>query len=138
MSYCGICHSDISMIDNAWDISVYPLVPGHEVIGTIAALGEHVSGLHEDQLVGLGWHSGYCGECTPCKNGDQNLCFNAAGTIVSLHGGFADKVRAQANSVVPLPHGIDLKSAGPMLCGGITVFNPLVQFDVKPTDRVAP
>ncbi|MBT8127901.1 MAG: NAD(P)-dependent alcohol dehydrogenase [Gammaproteobacteria bacterium] len=137
VNYCGICHSDISMIDNAWDISVYPLVPGHEVIGTIAALGEHVSGLHEDQVVGLGWHAGYCGECTPCKNGDQNLCSNAAGTIVSRHGGFADKVRAQANSVVPLPHGIDLTSAGPMLCGGITVFNPLVQFDVKPTDRVA-
>lgn len=137
VKYCGICHSDISMIDNAWDNASYPLVPGHEVIGSIAAVGEHVTGLNTGQLVGLGWFAGFCGECTPCKTGDQNLCANSVGTIVDHHGGFADKVRAQANSVVPLPHGIDLASAGPMFCGGITVFNPLVQFGVKPTDHVA-
>lgn len=87
--------------------------------------------------VGLGWHSGYCGECGSCLSGDQNLCAGAKGTIVARHGGFADKVRADASSVVVIPEGMDLESAGPLFCGGITVFNPLVQFDVKSTDKVA-
>ena len=115
----------------------YPLVAGHEIIGKISATGSNVGNLDEGMTVGLGWHSGYCGHCPSCKTGDQNLCSSAEGTIVARHGGFADKVRAKASSVVVIPEGMDLKSAGPLLCGGITVFNPLVQFDVKSTDKVA-
>jgi alcohol/geraniol dehydrogenase (NADP+) len=135
--HCGICHSDLSMIDNEWGISQYPLVAGHEIIGKVAATGSNVQNLEEGMTVGLGWHSGYCGHCHSCKTGDQNLCQAAQGTIVAHHGGFADKVRAEAVSVIEIPEGIDLASAGPLLCGGITVFNPLVQFDVKSTDKVA-
>ena len=135
--YCGICHSDLSMIDNEWGMSEFPLVAGHEVVGTIAATGSQVKHLETGMTVGLGWHSGYCGECLSCKTGDQNLCAGAEGTIVARHGGFADTVRADASSVVVIPEGMDLASAGPLFCGGITVFNPLVQFDVKSTDRVA-
>lgn len=135
--YCGICHSDLSMINNDWGISAYPLVAGHEVVGKISKTGAQVEGLSPGQAVGLGWHSGYCGHCTPCQTGDQNLCSEAQPTIVAHHGGFAEKVRAQASSVVPIPEGVDLESAGPLFCGGITVFNPLVQFDVKSTDKVA-
>lgn len=136
VEHCGICHSDVSMLNNDWGITEYPLVPGHEVIGTIAEVGEGVSNLKVGQRVGLGWHAGYCMTCDPCLSGDHNLCANAEATIVGHHGGFADKVRASATSVVILPEGIDAKSAGPLFCGGITVFNPLVQFDVKPTARV--
>jgi len=135
--YCGICHSDLSMIDNEWGMTQYPIVAGHEVIGTIAAVGSNVENLEEGMTVGLGWHAGYCGHCSSCKTGDQNLCATAEGTIVGRHGGFADKVRAEASSVVAIPEGMDLESAGPLLCGGITVFNPMVQFDIKPTDKVA-
>lgn len=135
--YCGICHSDLSIIDNDWGMTEYPVVPGHEVVGTIAKLGAGVKHLSVGQVVGLGWHSGYCNECTQCHNGDQNLCATSQPTIVGHHGGFADKVRAAANSVVVIPEGVDLESAGPLFCGGITVFNPLVQFDIKPTDKVA-
>lgn len=135
--YCGICHSDVSMIDNEWGQSQYPLVAGHEVIGKVAAIGNAVTNLKEGTTVGLGWHCGYCGHCDSCKTGDQNLCPSAQPTIVEHHGGFADKVRADASSVIVIPDGIDLESAGPLLCGGITVFNPLVQFDVKSTDKVA-
>jgi uncharacterized zinc-type alcohol dehydrogenase-like protein len=85
----------------------------------------------------LGWHSDYCHHCSSCGSGDHNLCATAQGTIVGRHGGFADKVRANAASVVALPEGMDAKTAGPLFCGGITVFNPLVQFDIKPTDKVA-
>lgn len=137
VDYCGICHSDISMLDNEWGMSAYPLVAGHEVVGRISALGEGVTHLQKGQLVGLGWHAGYCQTCASCGSGDHNLCNKAEGTIVGRHGGFADKVRAKAASVVPLPEGMDAKTAGPLFCGGITVFNPLVQFDIKPTDKVA-
>lgn len=135
--YCGICHSDLSMINDEWGMSQFPLVAGHEVIGTVAAMGSNVHGLEKGTTVGLGWHSGYCGQCASCRSGDQNLCATAEGTIVARHGGFADKVRAEASSVVAIPEGLDLESAGPLFCGGITVFNPLVQFDVEPTHRVA-
>ncbi|BDS05028.1 alcohol dehydrogenase [Oceaniferula spumae] len=135
--HCGICHSDVSMIENEWGLSKYPLVGGHEVVGKVSATGSNVQDLETGTVVGVGWHSGYCGHCHPCKNGDQNLCADAQGTIIEHHGGFADKVRADATSVVVIPEGMDLESTGPLLCAGITVFNPLVQFDVKSTDKVA-
>jgi uncharacterized zinc-type alcohol dehydrogenase-like protein len=125
------------MIDNEWGLTDYPLVAGHEVIGKIAATGAAVQNLSAGTIVGLGWHAGYCGHCHSCKTGDQNLCTDAKSTIVAHHGGFADKVRADASSVVVIPDGIDLPSAGPLLCGGITVFNPIIQFGVKSTDKVA-
>jgi len=134
--YCGICHSDLSMINNEWGNSRYPLVPGHEVVGVIAQTGSSVTHLEKGQFVGLGWHSGFCNQCTPCQSGDKNLCANEQGTIVGHHGGFADKVRAQSDSVVPLPDGLYVVSAGPLFCGGITVFNPLVQFNLEPSARV--
>ncbi len=137
VEHCGICYSDISMVNDEWGMSAYPLVPGHEVSGTIAAVGDGVEGLAVGRRVGLGWHAGYCMRCASCMSGDHNLCAEAQGTIIEHHGGFADRVRASAASVVPIPDGLDPGSAGPMLCGGITVFNPLVQFDVKPTDEVA-
>lgn len=134
---CGICHSDLSMLDNEWGMTQYPIVPGHEVVGKIAEVGEQINNLKIGQTVGLGWHAGYCNECSLCHAGDHNLCANSQPTIIGHHGGFADKVRADANSVVPIPDGVDLDSAGPLFCGGITVFNPLVQYNVKPTDKAA-
>lgn len=135
--YCGICHSDLSVIDSEWGASHYPVVAGHEVVGKIGKVGSEVNKLKVGQVVGLGWHAGYCNECPLCHAGDNNLCANAQATIIGHFGGFADKVRAASNSVVPIPDGIDLASAGPLFCGGITVFNPLVQFGIKPTDKVA-
>lgn len=136
VEHCGICHSDLSMIDNEWGLSTYPLVPGHEVVGTINAVGTGVTHLEVGQRVGLGWQSGYCMTCGTCMDGDHNLCAQAEATIIGRHGGFADKVRADAASVIPLPEGLDPASAGPLFCGGITVFNPLVQFNLSPTARV--
>ncbi|ASP38568.1 alcohol dehydrogenase [Bacterioplanes sanyensis] len=136
VEYCGICHSDLSMINNEWGMSQYPLVPGHEVAGKIAAVGAHVNHLAVGDRVGLGWHSSYCGDCNTCLDGDHNLCSDAQGTIVGHHGGFADKVRAQATSVVKLPDELPSEVAGPLFCGGITVYNPMRQFDLKPTARV--
>lgn len=134
---CGICHSDLSMLDNEWGFTQYPFVPGHEVVGTISALGSDVNNFKIGERVGLGWHSGYCLKCQTCHSGDHNLCSSAQPTIAGRHGGFADKVRAQATAVVSLPDSLNPDKAGPLFCGGITVFNPLVQFDIKPTSKVA-
>ncbi len=133
---CGICHSDLSMLEDAWGMTHFPFVPGHEVIGTISAVGDRVSHLAVGDRVGLGWHAGYCMTCDQCLDGHHNLCANAEPTIVSRHGGFADKVRAQAASVAKLPDELDAKKAGPLLCGGMAVFNPLVQLDLSPTGSV--
>ncbi|MBA4186863.1 MAG: alcohol dehydrogenase [Planctomycetaceae bacterium] len=136
VSHCGICHSDLSMLDNDWGMTGYPLVPGHEVVGTVSAAGSRVKTLKPGDRVGLGWYSKSCMTCRQCMRGDHNLCPTAEQTIVGRHGGFANKVRASAEWATPLPTGIDPVKAGPLFCGGITVFNPLVQFDVKPTHRV--
>lgn len=136
VEFCGICHSDLSMLDNEWGMTAYPFVPGHEVVGTIAAVGSQVTKLEVGQRVGLGWFSRSCMTCEWCLSGNQNLCPTAEGTIVGRHGGFADKVRAHWAWAVPLPAGVTPANAGPLFCGGITVFNPIVQLDIKPTDRV--
>lgn len=135
--YCGLCHSDVSMLDNEWGLSEYPLVPGHEVVGRISAIGKAARMFAVGQNVGLGWHAGYGDNCSSHDGTDLHLRDTAQPTIVGRHGGFADKVRAKANSVFAIPDGINLKSAGPLFCGGTTVFNPLVQYDIKPTSKVA-
>ena len=136
VQYCGICHSDLSMLDNEWGISAYPFVPGHEVIGTISAVGSGVSTLKVGDTVGVGWFAGSCLSCERCMGGDHNLCGAAEQTIVGRYGGFASHIRCNAEWAIPLPASLSTLAAGPLFCGGATVFNPLVQFDVKPTDRV--
>ncbi|WP_144395360.1 NADPH-dependent aldehyde reductase Ahr [Pleionea sediminis] len=136
VEYCGLCHSDLSMLDNEWGMTEYPFVPGHEVAGVISATGSNVTHLNVGDRVGLGWHAGYCNTCYSCHSGDHNLCGSAQGTIIGRHGGFADKVRAQATSVVKLPDSLSTELAGPLFCGGITVFNPMKQFELEPTAKV--
>lgn len=136
VEHCGICHTDLSMLENAWDMTTFPFVPGHEVTGTVAAVGEHVTHVAVGDHVGLGWHAGYCMTCPQCLDGHHNMCPTVSNTIVGRHGGFADHVRAQGVSVVKLPEGVDSSKAGPLFCGGVTVFNPLVQFEICPTSRI--
>lgn len=137
VEYCGLCHSDLSMIHNEWGNARFPLVPGHEVVGRIIAVGPDVpKNLEVGATVGLGWFSESCMSCVHCLGGDQNLCQTAEQTIVSRHGGFAEQVRCHWAWATVLPEALDPAKAGPLFCGGITVFNPMVQFGVRPTDRV--
>lgn len=136
VEYCGMCHSDLSMIDNDWGLAAYPLVPGHEVVGRVVALGAQVKGLRQGQQVGVGWTSSSCMHCSPCIGGDQHLCATAQPTIVGHHGGFADRVRAHWAWAIPLPAGVSPEKAGPLFCGGITVFHPILEYGIKPTSRV--
>jgi uncharacterized zinc-type alcohol dehydrogenase-like protein len=133
---CGICHSDISAIDNSWGASKYPMVAGHEVIGEIIGVGSNVS-LHKiGNRVGLGWHSGYCHDCEHCDAGDHNFCSSTNKTVFSQYGGFAEQVTADEVSVIPIPNGLNHEDAGPLLCGGITVFTPIVEFNINKDHKV--
>jgi uncharacterized zinc-type alcohol dehydrogenase-like protein len=136
VEHCGICHSDLSMLDNEWGLTRFPFVPGHEIVGIVESIGDHAKGISVGQRVGLGWYAGSCMTCEWCKSGNHNLCPSAEGTIVGRQGGFADRVRADAAWVISLPEPFETQAVGPLFCGGITVFNPIVQFNVKPTDRV--
>lgn len=136
VTHCGICHSDLSMLDNEWGMSQYPLVPGHEAVGTVVALGEQAKGLKLGQRVGIGWSAYSCLHCPECLAGDHNLCATNQGTIVGRHGGFADRLRCQWTWVRPLPDAMDLAKTGPLLCGGITVFTPFLAYAIPSTARV--
>ena len=139
VNYCGICHSDLSMLDNEWGFSKYPFVPGHEIVGTVVAVGDHAKNVKVGDRVGLGWFSGSCMACPQCLSGNHNLCTDPSGreeTILGRHGGFADRIRCHWVWATPLPTTLDHAKLGPLFCGGLTVFNPMVQFGIKPTDRV--
>ncbi|MFK7799937.1 MAG: NAD(P)-dependent alcohol dehydrogenase [Aureispira sp.] len=136
IAYCGLCHSDLSMINNDWRTTTYPLVPGHEIVGEVVAVGAAVKQVKIGDKVGVGWFSASCMSCQECMEGVHHLCATAEETIVGRHGGFADYVRAHWSWAIPLPEEIDMSKAGPLLCGGITVFNPIIMAGVKPTDTV--
>ena len=136
VQYCGICHSDLSMLNNDWGITQYPFVPVHEAIGKISATGRAATSVHIGQTVGLGWNAGSCLHCRQCLTGNHNMCQSLEQTIVGRHGAFATKVRCHWCWATPIPEGIDLAKAGPLLCGGITVFNPLLECGVLPTHKV--
>jgi len=136
VKYCGLCHSDLSVLNNDWGMSVYPYVPGHEVVGEITALGEQAKGLQVGQIACIGWNAGSCMHCPQCVAGNNHLCGEAIPTIIGHMGGFGERVRAQWQWVFPLPAGMDAGFAGPLLCGGITVFSPFILNNIKPTDHV--
>lgn len=132
---CGLCHSDVSVLNNEWGISSYPAVLGHEVIGRISAVGSAAKGLKVGQRVGIGWTAGSCMYCKQCLSGNHNLCSQAQATIVGHRGGFASHVRSHWAWTIPLPENLKFADAGPLLCGGITVFNPIATY-AKPTSHV--
>jgi alcohol/geraniol dehydrogenase (NADP+) len=136
VTHCGICHSDLSMLDNEWGMSQFPLIPGHEAVGTVLALGESVKSLKVGQRVGVGWTAYSCLSCRECLSGHHNLCATNQGTIVGRHGGFADRLRVQWTWARPIPDALDLSKTGPLLCGGVTVFTPFLAYDISPTARV--
>jgi alcohol/geraniol dehydrogenase (NADP+) len=136
VEYCGICHSDLSILNNEFGFTQYPFVPGHEAVGVITGKGDHVPKLEVGQTVGLGWYSGSCMACSRCLAGDHNHCTSVEQTIIGRHGAFATHVRCHWVWATPIPQNIDHRSAGPLFCGGITVFNPIIQHDISPLARV--
>jgi len=135
VEHCGLCHSDLSVLNDEWGISQYPAILGHEVIGRVTAIGPNAKGLTVGQRVGVGWTSRSCMHCHQCMSGRHHLCPQVQFTIVGHRGGFATHIRAHWAWTIPLPEQLNFTESGPLLCGGITVFSPLAMF-AKPTDRV--
>jgi uncharacterized zinc-type alcohol dehydrogenase-like protein len=136
ISHCGVCHSDVHLIDNDWGISKYPFIPGHEIIGTVVAVGSHVSDRAVGERVGIGWQADSCGVCEWCRRGEEHLCAKAQPTCVGRNGGFADRIRVNSRFAVPVPTTLESENAAPLLCAGITVYSPLRNHGVRPSSRV--
>src|SRR5438477_10141571 len=136
ISHCGICHSDVHLIDNDWGFSKYPFIPGHEIVGTVVAMGADVRNHAIGQRVGVGWQADSCGICEWCRQGDEHLCAKSQPTCVGRNGGFADKVRVNSKFAIPVPEALESENAAPLMCGGITVYSPLRNHGVRPSSRV--
>src|ERR1700756_790822 len=136
ISHCGVCHSDIHLIDNDWAMSKYPFIPGHEIVGTVVAVGSAVKDRAVGDRVGVGWQADSCGICEWCLQGDEHLCAKAQPTCVGRNGGFADKVRVNSKFAVPVPQVLESENVAPLMCGGITVYSPLRNHGVRPSSRV--
>jgi D-arabinose 1-dehydrogenase-like Zn-dependent alcohol dehydrogenase len=134
---CGICHSDVLVKDGLWPGLEYPRVPGHEIAGRVDAVGPDVVGWNAGQRVGVGWHGGHCFTCDPCRRGDFILCRLAKITSISFDGGYAEYVVAPVEALAAIPDDLSAAEAAPLLCAGITVYNPLRNSGARPGDLVA-
>ncbi|WP_301539254.1 NAD(P)-dependent alcohol dehydrogenase [Dickeya dadantii] len=144
--YCGVCHSDLHQARNDWGFSHYPLVPGHEIIGRVTAVGAGVTKFKPDDLVGIGCMVDSCRECQPCKQGLEQYCdegnvqtYNGVDRHDQLptYGGYSQQIVASQDFVLRIPASMDLKSAAPLLCAGITTWSPLRHWNVGKGSKVA-
>jgi uncharacterized zinc-type alcohol dehydrogenase-like protein len=136
VTHCGLCHSDIHMIDDDWQISEYPLVPGHEIVGEVVERGSDVGHLQPGQRVGIGWQRSACLTCDDCLSGNENLCSESQSVIGDGYGGFATHVRVDSRFAFALPDGLEPSTTGPLLCAGITTYSALRYSGLGPGDRV--
>lgn len=136
ISHCGVCHSDIHLIDNDWGLSKYPFIPGHEIVGSVVAVGTAVTDRTVGERVGIGWQADSCGLCEWCRQGDEHLCAVAQPTCIGRNGGYADRIRVNSNFTIPVPKVLESENVAPLLCGGITVYSPLRNHGVRPSSRV--
>jgi D-arabinose 1-dehydrogenase-like Zn-dependent alcohol dehydrogenase len=134
---CGVCHSDVFVVEGLFPGLEYPRVPGHEVVGIIDALGAGVSGFAKGQRVGVGWNGGYDGTCDACRRGDFFACRNTLVTGLSSDGGYAEYMIARAEALARFPEGLAVADSAPLLCAGVTTFNALRNCGARPGDLVA-
>lgn len=137
IDFCGLCYSDVHLIDDDWKISKYPLVPGHEIVGKIVNKGSAVHGLEKGAIVGVGWQCGACLICEFCIRGDETVCINKIRTCVDRFGGFADRIVIDSHFVYPIPQNLSPAEAAPLLCGGITVYSPFKIYNIQAPQSVA-
>lgn len=143
--YSGVCHSDLHFARDDWGMSRYPVVPGHEIVGRVTAVGDEVSKFQVGDIVGVGCMVDSCRHCKPCEDGVEQYCLEGFtmtyggddrqdGTFTQ--GGYSDQIVVSEHFVLRMPEGIDLASAAPILCAGITTYSPLKHYGVKAGDKV--
>jgi uncharacterized zinc-type alcohol dehydrogenase-like protein len=136
ISHCGVCHSDVHLIDNDWGLSKYPFIPGHEIVGMVTQVGSRVKARKVGERVGIGWQADSCGICEWCRQGEEHLCPRSQPTCIGRNGGYADAIRVNWRFAVSVPESLESENVAPLLCGGITVYSPLRNLGVRPSSRV--
>jgi len=143
--YCGVCHSDLHFVRNDWGMSIYPLVPGHEIVGRVSAIGDHVKKFKAGDLVGIGCIVDSCRECENCKEGIEQYCLNMPTFTYSMperhgdgitYGGYSNKITCDENYVLSVSDKLPLEKVAPLLCAGITTYSPLRHWKVEAGDKV--
>jgi alcohol dehydrogenase (NADP+) len=145
ITHSGICHSDIHQVREEWGGAIFPMVPGHEIVGTVSEIGNGVSTFHVGQRVGVGVYVDSCRSCANCLSGHSHYCldgstltYNARGRDGHvMYGGYASSIVVDADYVVSVPDGLDPAATAPLLCAGITVYSPLRHWGAGPGKRVA-
>ncbi|MBS1700465.1 MAG: NAD(P)-dependent alcohol dehydrogenase [Armatimonadetes bacterium] len=144
--YCGVCHSDLHQVRNEWGGTMYPIVPGHEIIGRVAEVGSEVTKWKVGDTVGVGVFVDSCRQCPNCLAGEEQYCddgmtgtYNAKERDGSgiTYGGYSTKITVDQNYVLSIPEGVPLEGAAPLLCAGITTYSPLRHWKVGPGMKVA-
>jgi D-arabinose 1-dehydrogenase-like Zn-dependent alcohol dehydrogenase len=134
---CGICHSDVLVKDGLWPGLRYPRIPGHEIAGTIDAIGNGVTSWKKGQRVGIGWHGGHDFVCDECRRGDFAMCVNRKVTGIDSDGGYAEHMIARAEALALIPDQLPAEEVGPFMCAGVTVYNALRNSGARIGDVVA-
>ena len=144
--HCGVCHSDIHQARDEWGGSIYPMVPGHEIVGTVAATGAQVSRWHAGDTVGVGVFVDSCRECEACRAGEEQYCERGMSPtyngreqdgVTPTYGGYSERIVVDEDYVLRIPEGIPLAGAAPLLCAGITTYSPIRHFGVQPGQEAA-
>ncbi|WP_316848884.1 NAD(P)-dependent alcohol dehydrogenase [Pedobacter agri] len=144
--YCGVCHSDLHIARNEWHSTIYPCVPGHEIIGKVTNIGSHVGKFSVGSIVGVGCLVDSCQECQNCKDDLEQFCENGATQTYSsldkhspdlpTFGGYSESIVVNENFVLDIPANLDLAATAPLLCAGITTYSPLKHWGVGPGKKV--
>jgi alcohol dehydrogenase (NADP+) len=143
--YCGVCHSDIHQARDEWGGSIFPMVPGHEIVGKVVKVGADVKNWKTGDIVGIGCFVDSCRDCDPCREGEEQYCENGMTLTYNGHekdgktptyGGYSTRVTVDENYVLRIPEGIPLDRAAPLLCAGITTYSPLKHFGLKRGDKL--
>lgn len=145
IEFAGICHSDIHQAREEWGKAIFPMVPGHEIVGRVTEVGSDVSNFKVGDLAGVGCYVDSCGTCEYCKIGESHWCLNSPiwtyngmeydGTTPT-HGGYSQAIVVKANHALHVPENLDLKGVAPLLCAGITTYSPLKQWGAGPGKKV--
>lgn len=144
--YCGVCHSDIHQVRDEWGGSIFPMVPGHEIVGKVVKIGSEVKKWKVGDTVGVGCFVDSCRECESCKSGEEQYCEQGLTATYNgyerdgktpTYGGYSTQITVDENYLLSIPDSIPLERAAPLLCAGITTYSPLRHFGVKAGDKVA-
>jgi uncharacterized zinc-type alcohol dehydrogenase-like protein len=130
ITHCGICHSDVHLVDGDWG-EVFPCIPGHEIVGIVESIGSKVTLVKPGDKVGVGWQCNSCNDCEYCNDKEEVFCAENQATCMNHFGGFAEKVVVNERFTIPIPAEMDSAKTAPLLCGGITVYNPLSKYAKK-------